>query len=50
MKKVYLCFSADILHSGHMRMIAQAAALGEVTVGVLTDEVVAQYKRYPILP
>jgi phosphoenolpyruvate phosphomutase len=30
-------------------MINQAAQLGELTVGVLTDEVVASYKRYPLL-
>ena len=29
---------------------AISAALGEVTVGILTDEAVASYKHYPLLP
>ncbi len=49
MKKVYMCFSTDILHSGHIDIIRKAAALGELTVGVLTDEVIASYKRYPLI-
>lgn len=47
---VYMSFSADIIHSGHISIIQKAARLGKVTVGVLTDEVVASYKRYPLLP
>lgn len=50
MKKVYMCFSTDILHSGHVSIIRRAAELGELTVGVLTDEVIATYKRYPLIP
>lgn len=50
MKQVYMCFSTDILHSGHIAIIRRAAALGELTVGVLTDEVIATFKRYPLIP
>lgn len=50
MKKVYMCFSTDIIHSGHINIIQKAAQLGELTVGVLTDEVIATYKRYPLIP
>ncbi len=50
MKQVYMCFSTDILHSGHIAIIRRAAELGELTVGVLTDEVIATYKRYPLIP
>lgn len=50
MKQVYLAFSADILHIGHLRVLEFAASLGEVTVGVLTDQAVASYKPVPILP
>ncbi len=50
MKKVYMCFSTDILHSGHINIIHKAASLGELTVGVLTDEAIATYKRYPLIP
>lgn len=49
MKNVYMCFSTDIIHGGHIEIIKKAAQLGEVTVGILTDEVVAGYKRFPIL-
>ena len=50
MKQVYICFSTDILHNGHIRILQRAAELGEVTVGLLTDEVVASYKHYPLIP
>ncbi len=50
MKKVYMCFSTDIIHNGHMNIIQKASKLGELTVGVLTDEVVATFKRYPLIP
>lgn len=50
MKQVYICFSTDILHNGHLSILKKAAALGDVTVGLLTDEVVATYKHYPLIP
>lgn len=50
MKQVYMCFSTDIIHNGHMNIIQEAARLGELTVGVLTDEVIATFKRYPLIP
>lgn len=48
-KTVYMCMSTDIIHGGHISIIQKAAALGELTVGVLTDEAVAGYKRFPLL-
>ncbi|KAE9634979.1 phosphoenolpyruvate mutase [Defluviitalea raffinosedens] len=50
MKTVYLAMSADIIHNGHINVIQEASKLGEVIVGVLTDEVIASYKRFPLLP
>jgi phosphoenolpyruvate phosphomutase len=50
MKTVYMCFSTDILHSGHIAIVRRAAALGQLTVGVLTDEAIATYKRQPLIP
>ena len=50
MKSVYMCFSTDLLHSGHLNIIRKAAALGELTVGILSDEAIAIYKRYPLIP
>lgn len=48
-KKVYMAMSADVLHQGHINVINEATKLGELTVGILTDEVIATYKRYPVL-
>lgn len=50
MKTVYLSISTDILQNGHIEIIKKAAQLGELTVGVLTDEAVASYKRFPLIP
>lgn len=49
-RTVYMCFSTDILHSGHMAIIQRAARLGRLIIGVMTDEAVVSYKRYPLLP
>lgn len=49
MKKVYMSFSSDIIHNGHIDIIKKASELGELTIGALTDKVVASYKRYPLL-
>ena len=49
MKKVYVGMSADMIHHGHINIINQAAKLGEVTVGLLTDMAIASYKRVPYL-
>lgn len=47
-KVVYMCFSTDIIHDGHITIIDRAAKLGRVVIGVLSDEAVTSYKRYPI--
>lgn len=49
-KTVYMCVSADMVHSGHIAIIRKASALGRLTVGVLSDEAVASYKRFPLMP
>jgi phosphoenolpyruvate phosphomutase len=41
--------SADFLHHGHINLINEAAKLGDLTVGLLTDKAVASYKRLPYL-
>lgn len=48
-KTAYIAMSTDLYHSGHVNIINQAAKYGKVTVGVLTDEAIATYKRMPIL-
>lgn len=50
MKTVYMCFSTDIIHSGHINIIQKAAQLGKVVAGVLCDRCVAIYEKYPLLP
>lgn len=49
MKTVYVAMSADLIHPGHLNIIKTASELGEVTVGVLTDEAIASYKRLPYM-
>jgi phosphoenolpyruvate phosphomutase / 2-hydroxyethylphosphonate cytidylyltransferase len=49
MRVVYVGMSADLIHSGHINIIEKARAYGEVTVGLLTDEAIASYKRLPFL-
>lgn len=48
-KTVYVAMSADIIHPGHLNIIREAAKLGDVTVGVLTDAAIASYKRLPYM-
>lgn len=48
-KQVYVAMSADIIHPGHLNIISEAAKLGDVTVGVLTDAAIASYKRLPYM-
>lgn len=47
MKKVYVGMSADLVHPGHINILKEAAKLGDVTVGLLTDSAIASYKRLP---
>lgn len=49
-RTVYMCFSTDLIHTGHIAIIKKAAKLGKLIVGVLSDEAVASYKRFPRLP
>jgi phosphoenolpyruvate phosphomutase / 2-hydroxyethylphosphonate cytidylyltransferase len=48
-KRAYVAMSADIVHPGHLNVIAEARRLGEVTVGLLTDKAIASYKRLPYM-
>ena len=48
-KKVYVAFTADILHRGHINILNKAATLGETTVGLLTDKAISSYKQIPFL-
>lgn len=48
-KTVYVGMCADLIHHGHINIIGTAKKLGKVTVGLLTDEAIASYKRVPLL-
>lgn len=47
-KLVYIAIAADILHTGHINVINKGAELGEVVLGILSDEAIASYKRVPL--
>ena len=49
-RTVYMCFSTDIIHGGHISIIKKAQKLGKLIIGVLSDEAVASYKRFPLVP
>ena len=49
-RTVYMCFSTDIIHGGHIAIIRKAQRLGRLIIGVLSDEAVASYKRMPLVP
>ncbi|MEQ3652183.1 MAG: phosphoenolpyruvate mutase [Glaciecola sp.] len=48
-KTVYVGMSADLVHPGHLNILNKAADLGDVTVGLLTDQAIASYKRVPFM-
>ncbi|WP_313187087.1 phosphoenolpyruvate mutase [Lacrimispora sp.] len=47
MKKVYTCFSTDIIHEGHLKILNEAKKYGKVIVGVLSDEASIKFDRFP---
>lgn len=49
-RTVYMCFSSDIIHGGHIEIIRKAQRLGKLIIGVLSDEAVVSYKRLPLVP
>jgi len=48
-KKVYLSFSTDVILDAHLKLINHAKKLGEVTVGILTDQAICEFKQLPNL-
>lgn len=47
MKTVYTCFCTDVIHEGHMNLLRKAKEYGEVTVGILADEAMVRFNRFP---
>ncbi len=50
MKKVYTCFCTDVIHEGHINILNEAKRYGEVIVGVLADEAMVRFNRFPTVP
>ena len=48
-KKVYTCFCTDVIHEGHMNILKRAAEYGDVYVGVLSDEAMVGFNRFPTI-
>ena len=48
-KLVYVPMAVDTIHPGHLNIIRIASELGEVMVGLFTDEAIASYKRVPVM-
>ena len=40
--------AADLIHPGHINVLQKGSEIGSVTVGLLSDEAIASYKRTPI--
>lgn len=49
MKKVYTCFCTDVIHEGHLNILKKAAEYGDVYVGVLSDEAMVGFNRFPTI-
>jgi phosphoenolpyruvate phosphomutase len=46
-KTIYLGMTADIIHPGLINIIREAGKYGDVVIGLLTDEAIAEHKRLP---
>ena len=49
MKKVYACFCTDVIHEGHLNIIHEAKKYGRLVAGVLSDEAMIRYNRFPTI-
>lgn len=49
MKKVYTCFCTDVIHEGHLNILRKAKEYGTVIVGVLADEAMVRFNRFPTI-
>lgn len=49
-KRIYTCFCTDVIHEGHKNIIEQAKKYGDVIIGVLSDEAMIRYNRFPTIP
>ena len=47
MKTVYTCFCTDVIHDGHLNIIAHAREYGRVVVGCLSDKEMIRCTKFP---
>lgn len=47
--RVYCDMCADLFHYGHVRFLKQCQALGDVVVGIHSDQAIMTYKPPPIM-
>lgn len=50
MKKIYACFTTDVIHEGHMNIIKKAKEYGYLIVGVMSDEAKVGGYRFSTIP
>lgn len=46
---VYTCFTTDIIHEGHLKIIREANKYGEVMVGIMADSALIRFDRFPTI-
>ena len=49
MKTVYTCFCTDVIHEGHLNIIKEAQKYGKVIIGVLSDEALIRFNKFPTI-
>ena len=49
MKKAYACFCTDVIHEGHLKVLKTAAQYGEVYAGVMSDQAMVRFNRFPTI-
>lgn len=49
MKTVYACFCTDVIHEGHLNIIKEAKKYGTIIAGVMSDEAMVRYDRFPLI-
>ena len=49
-KVAFVLLETDLVHHGHINIIKKAAELGDIVIGLYTDEVIASHGSAPIIP
>ena len=48
-KTAYISLTADTIHHGHIKILEKAREYGDITIGLMTNKAVAEFKRIPVL-